>query len=102
MSRSLLVTGQAFSFPIDFSAAWHLDLVSTPENVQNYARDQAMLLSACWEVYHVLLEHRAWHRGYINENDLTLASITLVILSLLVAQPAQMLKVNVSVSSCIR
>jgi hypothetical protein len=69
MSRSLLVTGRAFSFPVDFSAARHLDLVSTPNDVENYARDQAALLAACRDIYRVLLgEHRAWHREYINEN----------------------------------
>jgi hypothetical protein len=65
--RSLVVTGRVFSFPIDFSTSKHLDLTSTPEAVQSYAKDQATLLAASRDIARVLLdEHRAWHRELVN------------------------------------
>lgn len=65
--RSLLVTGRIFQFPIDFSAAKHLELTSSPDTVQSYAKDQAKLLQASRDIAKVLLEeHRAWHRELVN------------------------------------
>jgi hypothetical protein len=67
--RSLVVTGRVFSFPIDFSSSKHLDLTSTPEAVQSYAKHQATLLSASRDIARVLLdEHRAWHRELVNSS----------------------------------
>jgi hypothetical protein len=64
---SLVALGQVFSFPIDFSAAKHLELVSSPKSVISYAKDQATLLASCYEVAKILLEeHCSWHRALIN------------------------------------
>ena len=69
ISRSLVVTGREFSFPIDFSAEKHLELTSSPDSVSNFAKDQAKLLAASRGVAKVLLEeHRAWHRELLNKN----------------------------------
>ena len=68
LPRSLVAVGRVFSFPIDFSAAKHIELVSSPESVITYAKDQATLLSACGEVAKILLdEHRSYHRELINQ-----------------------------------
>ena len=65
--RSVVVTGRVFSFPIDFSASKHLDLTSTPDEVTNYAKTQAQLLSASKDILKVLIEeHRSYHRERIN------------------------------------
>jgi len=59
--------GREFRFPIDISAAKHLELTSTPASVRSYAKTQAELMSACYEVARVLLEeHRIWHRELVN------------------------------------
>jgi hypothetical protein len=67
LPRSLVVCGRVFQFPIDISAAKHLDLTSSPAAVESYAKDQAMLLSASRDIARVLLdEHRSWHRELVN------------------------------------
>ena len=69
LSRSLVAIGRVFSFPIDFSAAKHLELTSSPESVVSYAKDQATLMSASLEVAKLLLEEaRSYHREYINSS----------------------------------
>ena len=45
ISRSLLVTGREFSFPIDFSTEQHQMLTSSPAKMSTYAADQAGLLA---------------------------------------------------------
>ena len=70
MSRSLLVTGREFNFPIDFSTEQHQLLTSTPLIVNSFAADQARLLSydralAKELIYH----HRAWHGDEYITND---------------------------------
>lgn len=50
LPRSLVALGRVFSFPIDFAAAKHIELVSSPESFISYAKDQATLLAACYEV----------------------------------------------------
>ena len=65
--RSLVVTGRVFSFPIDFNKSKHLELTTSPDAVQSYAKDQAKLLSASHDIAKVLVEEqRSWHRELIN------------------------------------
>ena len=67
ISRSLMVVGREFQFPIDFSADEHNILTSSPSSVTNYACEQATLLSCCRSVAKELINHhRSWHREYIN------------------------------------
>jgi hypothetical protein len=66
---SLIVTGRVFSFPFDFFVQKHLDLTSTPANIESYAKDQATLLSASQDIYCALVKyHHAWHREWLNKN----------------------------------
>ena len=44
ISRSLLVTGREFNFPIDFSSEQHQILTSIPLKVSSFATEQARLL----------------------------------------------------------
>jgi hypothetical protein len=67
VSRSLIVVGREFQFPIDFSADHHSILTSTPIGVTNFAKDQATLLSCCRKIAQELISHhRSYHREYIN------------------------------------
>ena len=69
ISRSLLVTGREFNFPIDFSSEQHQILTSSPLKVSSFATEQARLLKCGQEIAKVLIHaHRAWHREYINQN----------------------------------
>ena len=68
ISRSLLVTGREFNFPIDFSTEQHQLLASTPMKVNSYAADQAKLLSCGRSLAKELIHaHRAWHREYVHQ-----------------------------------
>ena len=67
ISRSLIVVGREFQFPIDFSADMHHVLTSNPAKFNYFASDQAILLSCCREVARELIHHhRSYHREYIN------------------------------------
>ena len=67
LSQSLVTVGREFSFPIDFSASKHLELTSSPESVQSFARTQAELVGASHDIAKVLLEeHRSYHRELEN------------------------------------
>ena len=67
ISRSLLVTGREFNFPIDFSTEQHQMLTSKPSKVVNFAVDQANLLACGRDIARELIHaHRAWHREYVN------------------------------------
>ena len=71
LSRSLVAVGREFLFPIDISAANHLELIFSPESVQSYARTQAELLDASRDIARILLEeHRAYHRKLVNSRHL--------------------------------
>ena len=62
LSRSLVAIGHRFSFPIDLLASKHLELTSSLESVQSYAKTQAKLVNASHDIAKVLLEeHRAYH-----------------------------------------
>ncbi|KAL3762115.1 hypothetical protein ACHAWU_001566 [Discostella pseudostelligera] len=68
ISRSLVVVGREFTFPIDYSSNEHWKLTNTtPASVQSYSKDLAIRLEACREVAGLLVqEHRAWHRELVN------------------------------------
>ena len=67
ISRSLIVVGREFHFPIDFSARKHLDLTSLSAQVKSVAIKLAHLLPACRLVARELIHHqRAYHRKLIN------------------------------------
>ena len=69
ISRSLLVVGREFQFPIDFSADQHQMLTSSPARVSSFARDQARLLQCGREIAtEIIHTHRAMHREFINRN----------------------------------
>ena len=67
ISRSLLVVGREFQFPIDFSANMHHVLTSNPVKVNSFTSDHARILSYYREVARKLIHHhRSYHREYIN------------------------------------
>jgi hypothetical protein len=67
LSRSLVAVGREFNFPIDISAAKHLELTSTPASVKSYAKDLAVLLEASRKIAKVLLEEqRTWQCELVN------------------------------------
>ena len=67
LSRSLLVVGREFRFPIDISNNRHLTLDVNESSVESYAKDLTSLLEKCRDVYALLIsEHRAMHREYRN------------------------------------
>ena len=69
ISRSLIVTGREFRFPIDFSSEPFVNLRPSAQSVENYAADQQTILTKAKEIFKVLIEeHRAMHREYINSN----------------------------------
>jgi len=72
ISRSMLVVGRDFQFPIDFSADEHHILTSNPAKTRAYAASQADLLTYSREIAKELInQHRAWHREYINSRRST-------------------------------
>jgi hypothetical protein len=67
MSRSLLVVGREFQFPIDFSADKHHILTSNPTKTMAYATSQATLLKHGREIAQMVIHHhRSYHREYMN------------------------------------
>ena len=67
LSRSLVVVGREFHFPIDFSAKKHYELTSDPKKINTFAHQQATLLLASREIAKILVqEHRALHREFVN------------------------------------
>lgn len=66
ISRSLLVTGREFSFPIEFNVEKARTLTSTSKAVVTFAQEQARLLGLSRQVARALVdEHRAMHRELI-------------------------------------
>ena len=55
LSRSLVAVGREFAFPIDFSAAKHLEFTSSPSTVKTYTRTQAELMEASKKLVTVFL-----------------------------------------------
>ena len=56
ISRCKLVTGREWHFPIDFCHEKHLELVSRPRDINNFAQRQARLLSCSRELAKVLID----------------------------------------------
>ena len=69
LSRSLLTVGREFQFPIDFCLDKHRSLVSTPDRVTSFAKEQAKLLAASRFLgKHLIEEHRSMSREIINQS----------------------------------
>ncbi len=67
ISRSLVVVGQEFAFPIDISSSKHWQLTSSLATVDTYSKQLAMQLRACRKVAELLVrEQRKWHWALIN------------------------------------
>jgi hypothetical protein len=67
LSRSLVVLGREFEFPIDFTTRQHLTFSTDTANIQSYAETMLELLEKNREVFKVLIhEHRAYHRELRN------------------------------------
>jgi hypothetical protein len=67
LSRSLLVVGREFQFPIDFTSRYHVTYDLEVETIKSYSEDLCELLTKCREIYTLLIsEHRAMHREYRN------------------------------------
>ena len=67
ISRSLLVTGREYRFPIDIADSKHVTFNINETKLRSFARDLTTLLTKCREIYKVLIEeHRAMHREYRN------------------------------------
>eukprot|EP00984_Skeletonema_dohrnii_P006306 scaffold2258_cov84-Skeletonema_dohrnii-CCMP3373.AAC.7 len=68
-SRSLVVKGREYRFPIDFNEGKHLELISTPSSVSSYVKEQAELIQSSRAIAKALIEERrSYHREYINSN----------------------------------
>jgi hypothetical protein len=66
-SRSLIVTGREFRFPIEYTPSKNINLTPSTQSIENYARTQELLLSKSREIFKILIhEHRAMHREYVN------------------------------------
>jgi hypothetical protein len=67
LSRSLLVVGRDFRFPIDISNNRHITYNINKINFRSFADDLLSLLSKCREIYSLLIqEQRTMHREYQN------------------------------------
>jgi hypothetical protein len=67
ISRSLVVVGREFAFPIDYSRSKHRELTSSPATVDTYSKQLAERLTACRNISMLLVqEQREWHRALIN------------------------------------
>eukprot|EP00978_Attheya_sp_CCMP212_P002696 scaffold5516_cov32-Attheya_sp.AAC.2 len=68
LSRSLLVVGKEFQFPIDFTSRYHVTYDLEVETIKSYSEDLLCdLLMKCRETYTLLIsEHRAMHHEYRN------------------------------------
>ena len=68
LSRSLLVCGREFKFPIDFEDRKHTqNMTIEPVRIHSFAEDLLQLLSKSREIYKILIqEHRTLHRELRN------------------------------------
>jgi hypothetical protein len=67
LSRSLLVVGREFQFPIDFESNRHVTFSKTPNQVKLFADNLTDLLLKSREIYLILInEHRTLHRELRN------------------------------------
>ncbi len=71
LSRSFVVIGCEFQFPIDFSVYKHWELMSTPPAIKSYAKDLAAHLQASCEVAKIHVKDQcSMHRTFINAHQL--------------------------------
>jgi hypothetical protein len=69
ISRSLVVKGREFRFPIEYEANPAINLHPTTDSIERYSATQQRLLSRSREIFRILIsEHRAMHREYIHSN----------------------------------
>ena len=67
LSRSLLVTGREFKFPIDIQNSKSTTFEVNEETIKTYTQEMTELLIKCREIYLLLInEHRALHREHRN------------------------------------
>ncbi len=67
LSRSLLVTGREFKFPIDFQNRRHITTTSSESDITSFADVTLELMAKCREVFKTLIdEHRTLHRELRN------------------------------------
>jgi hypothetical protein len=67
LSRSLLVLGREFHFPIDFTSRQHITFKLNDKDIKTFASNMLDLMEKCQEVYTLLIqEHRAYHRELRN------------------------------------
>jgi hypothetical protein len=67
LSRSLLVTGREFKFPIDIQNSKSTTFEVNEETIKTYTQEMTELLTKCREIYLLLInEHRALHREHRN------------------------------------
>jgi hypothetical protein len=67
ISRSLVVVGCEFAFPINYLVGKHWQLTSSPATVKSYSKGLATWLGVCHEIAILLvLEQCTWHRALIN------------------------------------
>jgi hypothetical protein len=64
LSRSLLVVGREFHFPIDFTLRQHITFQVNNQGIKSYASDMLKLMEKPQSVYKLLIHgHRTYHRG---------------------------------------
>jgi hypothetical protein len=69
ISRSLVVVGREFTFPINYLQSKHWELTSSPAMVDTYSKQLAEHLSACQDIAMLLVwEQREWHCALINSH----------------------------------
>ena len=67
ISRSLLVCGREFHFPLDFVNNTNMSYMVDDQTIKSYSGNMTDLMAKCREVYELLIqEHRALHREYRN------------------------------------
>jgi hypothetical protein len=67
ISHSLVVVGRKFSFPIDFSADTHAELISAPGAIPSYSHDLVEGLNTCHAIAKLLVQvQHCWHHKLIN------------------------------------
>eukprot|EP00957_Ditylum_brightwellii_P201133 15324196-Ditylum_brightwellii.AAC.1 len=68
ISRSLLVVGREYSFPIDYTSRSELSFNVTPSDAMSYANEMLNLLHKCRFIFKMLIsEQRTLHRELRNE-----------------------------------
>ena len=67
ISRSMIVVGRNFQFPIDYCVKSHHMLTANPKKMASYADEQASLLACGCDIALKLIHHQCdYHHDYIN------------------------------------